>query len=273
MIKSVNRFFSGLPCSTWLLTLAQAINLTCAVISVTVSALAGAQLTDTPSLGTAPYGAQFAAMMLFTYPASILMRYFGRRVVFCIAALFLIASGGCGFFAIQVSSFSSLILTHALLGIYMACANYYRFAAVDHLDTKAKPKALSLVVAGGVLAAVVGPSLANVLRQSDGFADFSLCYASFCGFGVLTLVLIGFWKPKMNAEVPPEVEVTTPRKTARRSPIFLAIFCSAWGYFLMNLMMVQASLVMKGFCSFTTTSQAIQAHVLAMFVPSFLRVH
>ena len=234
MLKFAPRFLPDFPGATWLLTLAQAINLTCAVIAVTIAALVGTKLASTPALGTIPYGAQFASVMLCTYPASMLMRRFGRRVVFSVAALFLILAGICGFLAVQAGSFTGLILTHALLGTYIACANFYRFAAVDNLDVKIKPKAISLVVAGGVLAAIVGPILAGLLRSVSGFADFSLCYAAFCVLGVLTLVLMAFWKPGVSVNVAPVQEEAKPFNASWNWPILVAIFCSAGGYFMMT---------------------------------------
>jgi hypothetical protein len=77
-----------LPWTTYLLTLAQAINLTAAVISVTIAALVGSKLATTAALGTIPYGVQFAAIMLFTYPISMLMRRHGRRAIFSTGAVF-----------------------------------------------------------------------------------------------------------------------------------------------------------------------------------------
>jgi predicted MFS family arabinose efflux permease len=272
MKSQLRRLLHDLPRATYLLSLAQALNLTCAVISVTIAALVGSHLAETPALGTVPYGAQFASVMLCTFPVSMLMRRHGRRVIFSFGAVMLIIAGIVGYMAVVRSSFAWLIASHVALGIYIACANFYRFAAVDNVELAAKPRAISLVVAGGVLAAVAGPAIANSLRVVPGFADFSLCYAAFCLLGVATLLLMAVWRPQEASSVAQPL-VNTPARRAplgiRRS-ILVAIFCSASGYFLMNLLMVQASLVMKDICSFSATSFAIEVHVLSMFAPSFL---
>ncbi|MGS0742011.1 MFS transporter [Glaciimonas sp. GG7] len=254
---------------TYLLTLAQAINLTVAVIAVTIAALVGSKLSANAALGTMPYGVQFAAVMLFTYPASMLMRRYGRRIIFSTGAIFLIIAGMVGYVAVDKASFSLLIVAHGLLGIYIACANFYRFAAVDNLPSKIKARAISLVVAGGVLAAIAGPAIASALRNVVGYADFSLCYAAFSALGILTLMLMTIWHPVVS--VPARVIPTVLTVPSRRWNIAIvtAIFASAGGYFMMNLLMVQASLVMKDICSFDASSRAIQVHVLAMFAPSF----
>lgn len=84
-------------------------------------------------------------------------------------------------------------MAHFVLGTYISIANFYRFAATDFLDGKGKANAISLVVAGGVLAAILGPSAANLLKSVDGYSDFSLCYASMSLMAILTMILIYFW--------------------------------------------------------------------------------
>jgi MFS family permease len=277
-----SRFFScalgrlrpavGLPATTYLLSLAQAVNLTCAVIAVTVAAVVGAQLAATPALGTVPYGAQFASVMLCTYPASMLMRRWGRRRVFSGAALVLVAAGAIGFLAIEQASFTGLVITHVLLGVYIACANFYRFAAVDPLPAPLKARAMSLVVAGGVLAALLGPFIASALRSVSGFALFAWCYGVFMVLGLATLAIMACWRPPVVAAESASVPAAMAHEGRERTParlVRLAIFCAAGAYFVMNLLMVQASLVLKDICSFAQASQAIQVHVLAMFAPSF----
>lgn len=272
MENRLQRLFLDLPRETYLLTLAQAVNLTCAVLSVTIAAIVGTQLATMPSLATVPYGMQFASVMLCTYPASMLMRRHGRRVIFCLGAVFLVLAGIVGYVAVAYSSFGLLVASHAVLGIYIACANFYRFAAVDNVKPSAKPGAISLVVSGGVLAAVAGPNIANFLQTVPGFVDFSLCYAAFCLLGVITLVLMRFWRPQ-SASADLQLLVYAPKRLRGRAmgmPILVAIFCSAGGYFMMNLLMVEASLVLKDICSFSATSFAIELHVLSMFAPSFV---
>ncbi len=261
-----------LPWSTYLLTLAQALNLTAAVISVTIAALIGTKLAATAALSTIPYGIQFAAVMLFTYPVSMLMRRYGRRSIFSVGAVFLIFAGVTGYIAVSKENFFLLIAAHGLLGIYIACANFYRFAAVDYLPVQVKARAISLVVAGGVLAAIIGPVIASSLRQVSGFTDFSVCYAALSALGILTLLLMAIWTPPKTTQMLEESTNANPTVQSHswNIAIVTAILSSAGGYFVMNLMMVQASLVMKNICSFDASSRAIQGHVLAMFAPSFI---
>jgi MFS family permease len=260
-----------LPWATYILSLAQAINLTAAVISVTIAALIGMKLASTPALGTVPYGMQFAAVLACTYPASIAMRRFGRRAVFRLGAVFMMAAGLLGYIAVSQSSFLLFAAAHALLGVYIACANFYRFAAVDHLSGPMKARGISLVVAGGVLAAVAGPTIAESFRIVPDHTEFAVCYVAISVLGVLNLLLLQFWRPpKAHLPTVGSATVTGSLKiTEGGTVVAAAILASAGGYFVMNLLMVQASLVMRDICSFDAASGAIQAHVLAMFAPSF----
>jgi MFS family permease len=258
-----------LPGTTYLLTLCQAINLTAAVVSVTIAALVGGKLAPSQAWGTVPYGFQFAAVAIATYPAASFMHRHGRKAGFLLGALFLIAAGCMGYHAVVRARFAELIVAHGMLGVYVAFANFYRFAAVDGLAPALRPKGVSLVVAGGIVAALSGPLLSMGLKNVDGFAPFSLCYASFVLLGLATIAAIAFWRPAR----PPVATARAVQAGAvtARAPIMAAIVAAALSYLLMNMLMVQASLLMASLCvSFDTSSFVIQGHVVAMFAPSFV---
>lgn len=270
-----------LPVSTYLLSLAQAINLTAAVLSVSMSALVGARLAPSAAWATLPYGLQFAVVMLSSYPAAMVMRRWGRKPGFMLGAVLLAAAGGVGYTAVREGSYLGLAIAHALLGGYIAFANFYRFAAVDGLQTRNRARALSWVVAGGVLAALVAPWLATELRVVEGFVEFSLAYASLAVLGFLTLGLLQFWHPPESPSysrappgaISPAVRVVMPGTQPHPWMLWAGMLAAGVGYFVMNLLMVQSSLVLRPLCGFDATSRAIQWHVLAMFVPSFFTGH
>lgn len=261
-----------LPAATYLLSFGQALNLTAAVLSVTVAALVGIKLAPSPAWATVPYGMQFAAVMLCTYPCALLMRRCGRRVGFSVGALMLLIAGIVGYVSVTERSFSGLILAHAFLGGYIACANFYRFAATEGIPPQQSATAISLVVSGGVFAAIVGPLLATALRDVSGQAEFSLCYAALCGLAALTFITLALWTPPILPvdDAAHAFQLSTDnRPSSKKRLVAIGIIAAAIGYFVMNLLMVQSSLVMKEICSFSASSLAIQAHVFAMFIPSF----
>ncbi|WP_046236155.1 MFS transporter [Pseudomonas syringae pv. coryli] len=261
-----------LPRRTYLYFTAQSINLTTAVMSVTMAAIVGSALAPDIRFSTVPYGFQFLLLMLATYPVSRLMSRIGRKKAFMLGAIPLVISGLSGFWAVEHQHFPLLVFSHAALGVYIAFANFNRFAATDNLHQTLKPKAISLVVAGGVIAAIVGPTLTEVLRDLGGYPLFSLCYASFIGLAALSL-LIAVCLPD-----DPVMPVTlsgngTPANEPRNSitpTIMIAMAVAALGYGVMNLLMIQASMHMKHmYQDFSDVRVAIQWHVIAMFAPSF----
>ena len=263
-----------MPLSVYLYSFCQAINLTSAVISVAVAATVGNLLAPNELWATIPYGMQFFLLLLSTYPAAILMKRFGRRVGFSAGCSLLLISGMVGYLAIQQESFTLLVVSHSLLGCFTAFANFYRFAATDNLPKEKKSKAVSLVVAGGVLAGVLGPSISSYLRDVSGYPLFSLCYAFFIVLAIVNLLVI-FFLPKMQTAASAKKETGAPTTPARldqntRSHIIIALTAAAIGYGLMNLLMIQSSLHMGHMhVSFEQSSFAIQWHVVAMFFPSF----
>lgn len=262
---------STLPRRTYLYFTAQSINLTTAVMSVTMAAIVGAALAPAATWSTVPYGFQFLCLMLATYPVSRLMSRIGRKRAFMLGSIPLAVSGISGFLAVQYQHFPTLVISHSALGIYIAFANFNRFAATDNLAQNLKPKALSLVVAGGVIAAVVGPALTEWLRDIGGYPLFSLCYAAFVGLAVLS-VLIAACLPGDTGIVSND-RATKPAGTAAEplSPVVaVAMAVAALGYGIMNLLMIQASIHMKHMHEdFSDVRLAIQWHVIAMFAPSF----
>src|SRR5690606_3410009 len=264
---------SKLPFATYLYFLAQSINLTTAVMSVAMAAIVGASLTPSLWLSTVPYGFQFLLVMLMTVPASRLMSRIGRKPAFLLAAIPLALAGVAGYLAVEQESFALLIVSHALLGTYIAFANFNRFAATDGLDAQIKPRAISLVVAGGVLAALTGPLLADSLKDAAGHAPFALCYAAFTGLALLSFLvhLAVREAPGTGSQAVRGGHAGAAWGIVRRTPaLAAAIAVGALGYGIMNLLMIQASLHMAGLhMHFSAVGTAIQWHVVAMFAPSF----
>ncbi|ART63101.1 MFS transporter [Kushneria marisflavi] len=260
-----------LPFRTWLYFGAQSINLTTAVMSVAMAAIVGAEIAGNDTLATLPYGIQFLTLMLATYPASRLMSHLGRRRGFMIGNAFLALSGAAGFLAVQSESFVLLAIAHGALGIYIAFANFNRFAATDGLKDGLKSRAMSLVVAGGVLAAIIGPLASAVLWNIPGYGHFALSYSLFIPLAILA-TCIAMMLPDSTSRPPRErtEDSARPDPLLKQRHVLLAIAVSALGYGVMNLLMIQASLHMHDLDTpFHDVNTAIQWHVLAMFLPSF----
>ncbi len=259
-----------LPRYVYLYFFAQSINLTVAVISVALVAPVGNRLASAPFLSTVPYGVQFLFLLVASYPVALFMKKYGRKAGFVTGAVFLFLAGGAGYFAVVRESFFLLILSHGLIGLFAAFANFYRYAVNDGLPERLHARALSLVVAGGVIAGGCGPALTGWFRDIPGFAPFSLSYALLSVFALINLLLVFFLpnaRTAQNSVAPLSVKRS---KGAVGFVVFYPIFIAAFGYGVMNLFMILAALKMEALSlSFGESARALQWHVLAMFVPSF----
>ncbi|MGP4714248.1 MULTISPECIES: MFS transporter [unclassified Psychrobacter] len=267
-----------LPKQVYFLLVAQSINLTTAVLSVTVAALVGLTLAPKVSYATIPYGLQFLAILLSTVMFSKLMERFGRYRIFKMGILFLFLSGVIGFLSLIYENFLYLCLSHFLLGLFISTANFYRFAATDILSGELIAKATSMVISGGVFAAIIAPLLAINLAKLSDLPDYALIYLSLSVLALVLSVILYHWNQsnshhhKSNTQ---HVSSTQNAKavsnalTVKKYTLIIAILGGALGYYIMNLMMIASSLFLKQSHSFDYASYAIQMHVLAMFLPSF----
>jgi len=259
-----------LPSYIYLYFFCQSINLMTAVISVVVAAAVGNKISSEPLYATVPYGMQFLLLLIGTYPASLLMNKYGRKPGFYVGAIFLLLAGIIGYLSIAENSFLLLIISHGLIGLFTACANFYRYAVTDGLEKSLQSKALSLVVAGGFIAGILGPTISSQLQDIAGFPQFSLCYASFIILAFINLVVIYFLPaPSLKSS---SVKSNCQNKIflQDRNITYISICVAAVGYGLMNLLMIQSSLQMDNMhIAFKDAAFAIQWHVVAMFLPSF----
>ena len=248
--------------------------MSCSALIITVSALVGDQLAPDKSLITLPLALQFIAMMASTAPASLLMRRFGRRAGFSLGALLGCAAGLVGMYAILVGSFALLCVGAVLFGIFSCHVQYYRFAAADTASEKFKSQAISLVLAGGVLAAILGPELAKWSRDLLAPVLFAGAYLCIAGLAVVSLLILQFIdipKPEIGASG----DSGRPIGVIMRQPAFIvAVLCAMVSYGSMNLVMTTTPLAMVASeHPFNSAAMVIQWHIVGMYAPSFFTGH
>ncbi|HEX6121219.1 MAG TPA: MFS transporter [Dongiaceae bacterium] len=260
--------------TVFLLAVAQALANSCTSVFATVSALTGQMLAADPRLATLPLGLQFIVTMASTIPVAHLMRSLGRRNAFCIGALIGAIGGGIAMASIYHSSFGMFCVGNAIMGAANAFALHLRFAAAEAADDAFRPKAISLVLAGGVVAAIIGPRLATI--GADLFAPFTFAGA----FLFVSLLSLGMIPPVIPLRFPPALHAETagpqrPLREIMRQPSFIAAVSAAiFGYGTMVFVMTATPLAMK-FCGFAIgpTATVISFHILGMFAPSFVTGH
>lgn len=264
---------SGINKNVALLALAQALMMSVNTLLITASAIIGYELADTKSLATLPLAIQFCATMFTSIPAAMVMNRYGRKVGYVFSSF--IGFGGTAFalYAVSQHSFVAFCAATALFGIYTGFGNFFRFVAAEVSAPQHRNTAISYVLAGGVLAAVIGPNLANYSKDI-----LSISYlGSFIAVFVLYLLnMINFLMMDLPLPVNQALkEYARPLKEIILQPQYLvALLSAAIGFSMMSLLMTATPLAMKHqHMDFGDVAFVIQWHVLGMFVPSFFTGH
>ncbi|MDH5391831.1 MAG: MFS transporter [Gammaproteobacteria bacterium] len=254
----------------WLLASCQSLMMTNNALLVTTSALVGVMLAKDASLATLPLALQFLATMLASIPASLLMDKLGRRGGFLLGSMIGLIGGLIATFAIFQADFWLFCLGAVLIGMFNGFGNYYRFAAVDVVSATLKSRAISYVMAGGVVAAILGPNIASWTHDSVANAEFAGSYAIICLLYVLTFIILSFTDlPRRIADIK-ETSLSRPLSVIIKQPVFIvAVIGGMLGYAVMSLVMTATPLAMSHHHSLNDTAFVIQWHVLGMFAPSF----
>lgn len=263
-----------LPLTVYLLSLCNAYMYISSSLLITVSALIGYELAADKRLSTLPLAIQFFTVMCGSVPASLLMGRLGRKIGFLIAGAIGILGACIALWSILNSAFFGFCLATVCFGLFAAFSNYYRFTAAEVVPLTLKPVAISMVMAGGVIAAFIGPNLAN---WSGGL----FTAATFAGpFAVLIMVYLLSMLTVSFAKLPVPVKTDggysgRPLSTLMLQPIFIvAVLCQMFGYGTMNLVMTATPLSMSAHdYDLAATAFVIQWHVVAMFAPSFITGH
>jgi MFS family permease len=240
--------------------------------TLTLSGVVGARLAPDPALATLPIALMQICTLFATFPASMLMKRLGRRPGFLIGATAGGASGGL-VSAIGIISESFLIfaLGNMLLGIFQAFAMYYRFAAVDCASESFRSKAISLVLAGGVISAIFGPWNANYSQALIQRAPEAGPFLVLAGLAIIATILLGLLQVPDSRE-PTNAGPGRKISTIASQPSFIvALLAAAIGYGVMVLIMTATPIAMsrEGY-EIGQTALVMQAHVMGMFAPSFI---
>ena len=251
------------------LAIAQALSMTTMNVNIINTALVGSLLAPVEWLATLGLSLQFVASMLTTLPASLLMIRFGRRPIFVGGVLIAAFAAFLQGVAIMIDHFALFCAASMALGIAHGCASFYRYAATDCATEQARPKAISYVLAGGLMAAFFGPEIARNTVQWVPDYLYAGCYFSASVVQLISLLaLVGLEIPKPNLSR----TGGRPLGVFCRNPVFVVgMICSAIGYALMSYLMTATPLQVVNVAQFGTSANAtiIQWHVVAMFAPSF----
>ena len=243
---------------------------------ISFAGLAGSIIAPDRSLATLPISLSMIVVALSTAPLSMLMQRFGRKRVFLIAAIAGIAGALVAAAGVYFQNFILFCAATLLIGPYQASAAYYRFAAGESVPESKAPRAISLVLIGGMFAALLTPAgntLFNELFLPHTFMGAFVFSAAVAAVALGPLLLtrrIGHVSEE--SEVAVELPARPMREIASQPAFATAVLNGALGYAMMVFVMTATPIAMVEFCGFSssTSTQVISAHVIAMFLPGLV---
>jgi len=266
--------------NVFLLMASQACFTATSMTFIAFAGLAGRMIASDPAFATLPVSLSMVVVALSTGPLSVLMQKYSRRRVFILAAISGIVGALIAATGLYLENFILFCVATVFIGPFQASAQYYRFAAGESVNSSKAPRAISLVLIGGIFAALLAPF------GSGFFIDTVLPYTFVGAFlftacvGVLVLVPLSLLKvPETGSDgtqsdngdrYSPEEAARPLSVIAKQSSFIAAVVNGALGYAMMVFVMTATPIAMVDFCGFasSTSTKVISAHVIAMFLPS-----
>ena len=251
-----------------ILAIAQGLSVTTTNIGIINTGLVGFLLSPEKEYATLPLSLQFLTLALLLIPVSLLMGKYGRKIIFILGVISSLIGTLIVAYSIFEKNFLFFILGSILIGISQATQQFYRYAAADNVPDNFKSKALSYVISGGLIAAILGPELSKI---SYNFLTEYLYLATYLIAGliqILNLFVLLFLK------IPKQEKVINTRRPLSeilfKKNLILAVFSAALGYALMSFIMTATPIQIVNICKLGNEINAnvIQWHVIAMFAPS-----
>ena len=240
-----------------------------------IAGLAGMSLASNPCWATLPISLTVLANTLIANPMSWFMGRYGRRAGFWLGTAGGTTGAMIGAYALTQSSFTLFLVGAFFTGFYQSAQGFFRFAAADTASDSFRPKAISYVMAGGLVSAVVGPQLVKLTAEAMivPFLGTYLAVIALNLFGAVIFAFVDIPRPEAQAEAGHPGGRTT-WQLLQTPTIAVSIVIAMTSYALMNLLMTSTPLAVVG-CGFETGTAAniVTAHVLAMYIPSFFTGH
>ncbi|WP_026182585.1 MFS transporter [Leeia oryzae] len=258
----------------WLLAAVQGLFLTNNIVFIAINGLVGLHLAPHGWMATLPVMGYVVGGALSTGLVAASQRRWGRKVSFQLGLLVALVSALSCALAVMHGNFWLLLATTVVAGFYSANGQLYRFAAGELAALAHREKAVSLVLAGGLIGAVTGPNLANLTRNLLS-VPFAGAYLTLAAVALLSMLLMAFIR------FPPVVPATANTPKGRtlsqlmQQPAFLvSMLAAALGYGVMNLLMAATPLAMQ-LCKypFSDVALVLEWHVIGMFAPGFFTGH
>jgi MFS family permease len=256
-----------------ILVLAQAVVSAQLPMMFTVAALVGNSLSPIHCLATLAVTAMVLGSMLAAAPLSAFMARHSRRAGFMLGAVAGMIGAILSAAGLWVQDFWLFVAGALFTGVYMSANGFFRFAVTDTASDAFRPKAISYVMAGGLLSAITGPQLVKLTAEAT-VIPFLATYVTVIALNIGGMVLFSFLRTPPVVAAGPATGGRTRGELLRSPRIAVAVICATVSYALMNLVMTSSPLAVVG-CGFTKGNAAdvVMFHVLAMYAPSFFTGH
>ena len=254
------------------LTLSQIFSFTAAPVTVFLSGIIGSQISPLKSLSTLPMSISVVGIAIGAVIASKLMSITGRKVGFIAASVGNTLVSVLAAYSIFIQSFSLYCFVNFFLGMGMAFTHQYRFAAAESVNKDKVPRAISIILLGGIVSAFIGPSVANFSKDMFSNHMYVGSYLSLAALTFLPTIFFLFYKNTSKIEISVKYSGRSYLELVSQPRFLQAVISSAFGYAIMTFLMTGTPLsmhVMEGI-SLNKTSIVIQIHVACMFLPSLI---
>jgi len=259
----------------FVLLISQVFSFTAAPVTVFLSGIIGSQISPIKSLATLPISISIIGIAIGSIIASKLMSLIGRKNGFIIASIGNSIFSILAAYSIFIQNFFLFCFANLLIGIGMAFTHQYRFAAAESVDKSIAPKAISILLFGGIISAFLGPSLANYTKDLISENLYVGSYLSLAFLTFIPSILFLFYESKSKIETSLEYVGRGYLELLSQPKFLQALIASAFGYAIMTFLMTATPIsmhVMENF-SLSKTSFVIQFHVASMFLPSLITGH
>ena len=261
----------NVPAQVWQLMVAYALMMAGTSLMVLIAGIIGTQFAPSPGLATLPVALTIVGVAMSTLPTGSLQNHFGRRKVFIAYGFLAVIAASLAALSLVFQNFAVFCMAAILMGWSGAAGHQYRFAAMESVPAELAPKATSVLLFGGILAAAIGPEIAvrgQHLLETESAGSYLLLALVY----LLGIVLISFYR---------EVRVGSSQQTIQgrplleimRSPvIILAVASSAVGYGVMSFVMTAGPVSMHEHAGhdMQSTKWVLQSHIAAMYLPSLV---
>ncbi len=239
---------------------------------IILGSLAGSTLASQAWMATLPSSAQMLAGIVVATPISLFMGRYGRRRGFLLAGSLAICGGMMGALAFFLDSFLVLLLSHIILGAALVGVSYFRFAAAETVAESRQAQAISLTLASGLVAALLGPQVFSISNHWLAPLPYAGAYLAISGLGVTSMIVIAALTPLQTERPLAQLRTGIRWGVVTENPAILrAVAIAAISQAMMVLLMTPTPLAMvsMGFAT-EQTADVIRWHVLAMFAPGLI---